>query len=265
MTAQGGASGDDPANRMRLDDAGELVVQSAVEIRQLLVIEAHEMKDGRVQIAQVTTIHCGRLAEFVRLPVARPGLHARARHPVSEALGIMIASAGLAAGVERFGNGHATELAASKRGATDEVKRLSKRYDTLPKEITTEVRERVLNNPPPDADRTLVDLYCRMLDLSYTNRTERTALFREIASRRGQISHDGTDLSRAALALTAPYGGVAQHGMLVEISWMSLADPTRGAPALLDWPCAKGCRQFKYDFEGGNLFGNFEGGDEGEE
>lgn len=152
--------------------------------------------------------------------------------------------------------------AAAKRGATEEIKRLSKRNDELMKELNAETRARVRENPPPNADGALVDLHIRMLELSYTNRTERSALFRETAARLGPIPHEGDTPTRAARALTATYGGAAQHGMLVEVSWMSLVDPTKGAPALLDWLCAKGCRQFKYDFEGSGIFGNFEDGDE---
>ena len=42
---------------MGLDNAGKLVVQAAVEIRELLMIEAHKMQDCRVKIAEMMTIH----------------------------------------------------------------------------------------------------------------------------------------------------------------------------------------------------------------
>ena len=145
--------------------------------------------------------------------------------------------------------------AAAKRGASGEMKRLSKEYQAVVRDITEKVREQVRQNPPPNADRELVELYLRMTDLPYTNRVERAALSREIAPRLGQLPHEGDRPTPAALALSATHGGVSRHGLLIEIRWMGLADPTKGAPALLDWICAKNCRQIKYDFEGSPSFG----------
>ena len=87
---------------MRLDDAGEFVFQPAIKVSELLVVQAHEVEDGRVQIPKVTPIHRRALAQLIRLTEARAGFYACARHPIREALGIMISSTGLAAGVEGF-------------------------------------------------------------------------------------------------------------------------------------------------------------------
>jgi hypothetical protein len=49
---------------MRLDDAGEFVVQSAVEISEFLVIDAHEMKNCRVEITKMSRIHDRSFTKF---------------------------------------------------------------------------------------------------------------------------------------------------------------------------------------------------------
>ena len=46
--------------------AGELLVQAAVQVRQLLVLQAHEMQDRRVQIMDVDFVLDGIPTEFVR-------------------------------------------------------------------------------------------------------------------------------------------------------------------------------------------------------
>src|SRR6185503_11775463 len=62
-----------------------------VEKGELAVIEAHQVKDRRVQIANVMLVQGGFVAQFVRLAVTA-GLHSAAREPVGETLRIVIAS-----------------------------------------------------------------------------------------------------------------------------------------------------------------------------
>jgi len=42
--------------------AGELLVQAAVQVRQLLVLQAHEMQDRRVQVSDVVAVRRRRWA-----------------------------------------------------------------------------------------------------------------------------------------------------------------------------------------------------------
>ena len=75
----------------RLDDAGELLLETAVEIGELQGIKSHEMQNRRVQIADVMAVYDGFVSEFVCLAV-RARLHARASEEVSKPFGVMVAT-----------------------------------------------------------------------------------------------------------------------------------------------------------------------------
>src|SRR5262245_26979882 len=103
-------SGHDASDGMCLNNAGEFVLQAAVEVGEFLVVEAHEVKDGRVEVAEVAAIHNRRLAQFIGFTEAGASVHPRAGEPISEAFRIMIAAAGFTTSVERFRNRHAPKF-----------------------------------------------------------------------------------------------------------------------------------------------------------
>ena len=74
---------------------------------EAFVIETEEVEDRRVEVVKRMNILHGFLAEFVALSGADARLHARARHPAGEAVGIVIAA--LRAFLEE---GHAAKLRA---------------------------------------------------------------------------------------------------------------------------------------------------------
>ena len=83
------------------DDAGQALVESAVVVGQLFVIQAHEVEDGGMQVADVVSVDDGLVAKFVGLTVARSGVDAAAGHPIGEALGVVVA-ASVAALIDRL-------------------------------------------------------------------------------------------------------------------------------------------------------------------
>ena len=64
-----------------------------MEVSELLVIHAEEMKHGRVQIMNARPILHGLVANLIRLAMTRPALDARAGHPSHEAIRVVIATA----------------------------------------------------------------------------------------------------------------------------------------------------------------------------
>ena len=58
-------SGKDAPDDLGFDDAGELVLQATVEVRQVSGIKSHEVQDGGVEVAKVVWMDRRLLAEFV--------------------------------------------------------------------------------------------------------------------------------------------------------------------------------------------------------
>ena len=86
-------SRNDILDHVRFLHAGQLVVQAAVEVRQPAVVQAHQVQDGGVQVADVAAVDDGLVAELVGLAVAGAALDAAAGQPVGEALGVVVAAA----------------------------------------------------------------------------------------------------------------------------------------------------------------------------
>src|SRR5438105_3959308 len=72
--------------------AGETLVESLVEIRELFVLQAHQVQDGSVQVGDVAAALDGVEAELVGGADGLATLHARARQPDAEAERVVIAA-----------------------------------------------------------------------------------------------------------------------------------------------------------------------------
>ena len=68
------------------------IVATTVTIRESLVIESHQMKNGRVQIMDMHTVLHSRQTKLIRCSVTDPAFHAAASHPRGEAVVIVITS-----------------------------------------------------------------------------------------------------------------------------------------------------------------------------
>ena len=75
------------------DDACQALVEPAVVVNQFFVIQAHEVENGGVQVADVVTVDDGFVAEFVSFAVVGPGFDAGPGHPIGKSLGVVVASA----------------------------------------------------------------------------------------------------------------------------------------------------------------------------
>ena len=68
-------------DRLRAFDADEFLVEAAVEVGQLVRVEAHLVQDGGVQVLDVEAVLHREVAEFVRLADADAALDAAAGAP----------------------------------------------------------------------------------------------------------------------------------------------------------------------------------------
>ncbi len=146
-------------------------------------------------------------------------------------------------------------VAAHKRGARNEANQLQEQQTELHEKIRAQTLANLRTNPTNQIDPELLNLYDAISQLNYTNRLERTALMRRVAAKLGEIPYQGDQPAPKALAYWGSFGSVSQHGLLVEMTWVSFHDPATSLPALADWLCQKGCKTIKYEMQRGYLDG----------
>src|SRR5438445_7389270 len=73
---------------------GESEVAAGVAVRQLLVVQAEEVQQGRVQVVDVDLVLGGVVPVVVRRPVAEPAFDSAAGQPNGEPLGVVVAAVG---------------------------------------------------------------------------------------------------------------------------------------------------------------------------
>jgi Zn-dependent protease len=142
-------------------------------------------------------------------------------------------------------------IAAAKRGARAESRRLQDEHQKLATELQTQKREQLRTDPANRIDPELLELHDQLQQLDYTNRVARVALTRQVAVKLGAVPYEGNAPAPGALAWGAGYGNVQRHGLLLEMHWVTLNDATVGLPALAEWLCAQHCSTIKYELQAG--------------
>ena len=131
---------------------------------------------------------------------------------------------------------------ATRRGALDEVKRLSTEHTRqstlLENQERAKLKARYANTPYLE----LVNLEGELSQVSFTNRAERLKIERRVSSHLGLLPIPPS-------VAGAGYGSVTQHGLLLEAPWLSLPDPINNLPLLLNWLCNQNCVDVKYQFQ----------------
>jgi len=136
---------------------------------------------------------------------------------------------------------------ATKRGAVAEARRLAEEQEKLSLELQAKALER-LRTGTNRIDGVLFDLHDELSKLDYTNRVARAELQRRIAAKLGEAAYEGDRPAAESLAFGANVGIASPHGLLIEISWLTLNDPSVSLPAIAEWLCRERCSTFKYDF-----------------
>lgn len=141
--------------------------------------------------------------------------------------------------------------AAAKRGARAESARLQDEHGKLSEKLRAQALEDLRTNPTNRVDPELLTFYQQLAALDYTNRTERAAVNRQIAGKLGEIPYQDEKPVPEARAYCASYGSVSQHGLLIELNWVSFHDATTGLPAFAEWLCQQRCKTIKYEMHRG--------------
>ena len=89
-----------------------------------------------------------------------------------------------------------------------------------------------------------VDLYQKWEELSFTN-SARNDYAVQMTKLMGVAAEQSKPLTGAGL-YAARSGSASTHGLMVNVNFVSFADSFEGAPAILDWLCAKGCIGIRY-------------------
>jgi Zn-dependent protease len=148
--------------------------------------------------------------------------------------------------------------AAIKRGALSEALKISAEQGKLAERLQAEALAHLRTDATNRVSPALLDLHEELERLDYTNRVERLALLRRVAGQLGEIPHIDGVPNPPADAAGARGGMVAAHGLLIEIAWLPLNDPTTSLPLIADWLCRAKCTTFKYELEAGYALEGFD-------
>ena len=148
-------------------------------------------------------------------------------------------------------SGYSTKIAAAqRRGAMDEVNRLTKEQEQRGLELQSQARSELKKKYASTPFASLVDLEQELSAIPYTNRTERTAVLTKVAAHLG--AREGAEPA------TVGFGMVARNGLLLEAPWLGVKNPDQNLPQLLGWLCRNDCAQIKYAMQN---FGGYSGDD----
>src|SRR4051812_40069163 len=95
-TSGSGPSGNHIVNHMGVLHAREFVIQAAVEVGELCVIQAEQMQNRRMQVANVVAMLDRFVPQLVGSAARGASLDAAAGQPIKEAFRIVVAAAVLA-------------------------------------------------------------------------------------------------------------------------------------------------------------------------
>lgn len=138
--------------------------------------------------------------------------------------------------------------AATLRGDLAEQSRLQAEQTVAVAEISAKMRGLLRADIVQPVDASLLDLQARLT--GSTNKVERAAILNELAQKLGRVKFIGNNPASGADAYGATSGVASRHGLMIQLSWLSLNDATTSLPALSEWLCNSGCKGTRYDFVG---------------
>jgi Zn-dependent protease len=141
---------------------------------------------------------------------------------------------------------------ARRQGDDAEATALTQQLTELAEDLGKQRLNKLKAGEEGPVDATIIDLFNALPPISTrTNREAFRKTQQEISRRMGQLplvndrgaSSDGRFSTRGGL--------VSSKGRALHLSWLSFQRLSDGAPALIDWLCAKGCADLKYDLRSG--------------
>lgn len=131
---------------------------------------------------------------------------------------------------------------AERRGDDEQLQDLSKQLEEATKQSRKEGIDKYRDDTSLNA--AIIDLYQKREDLDVTN-SGRKDFSVQMTRLMGVAADQNEPLTGAGL-WAARSGSASCHGVMVNVTFVSFADSFEGAPALLDWLCAKGCNGIRY-------------------
>ena len=141
---------------------------------------------------------------------------------------------------------------ARRRGDEAEVESLRKQTATLATELGRERLEKLKAGGDGPVDPAVIDLTVAMAASgTATNRDSMRRLRGDLVKRMGPVARGDGEIDPGADRFSTRAGMVSSEGRLLRLSFASFTRLSDGAPALLDWLCARGGSDFKYDIVAG--------------
>jgi Zn-dependent protease len=131
---------------------------------------------------------------------------------------------------------------AQRHGDGEQLQKLNAQLEETSKQIRLEGIDKMRADKSMDAS--ILDLYQKREALSYTNSAV-SDLTAQMTKLMGVAANQHEPLTGAGL-YAARTGYASHKSLMINVNFVSFADTFEGAPAFLDWLCAKGCAGIRY-------------------
>jgi Zn-dependent protease len=141
---------------------------------------------------------------------------------------------------------------AQRQGDKSEVTRLTRQMTELVEDLERQRLNKLKSGTDGPVDVEVIDLFAALPAMNTkTNRDGMMRTLQEIARRMGQLPLENNRVTPGADRFATHGGWASSKGRLVHLSLLSFRRIRDGAPALIDWLCAKGCTDLKYEMHSG--------------
>ena len=141
--------------------------------------------------------------------------------------------------------------AAKRQGDEAEAAALRQQLARLSAGLTKERMEKLKTGIEGPVDPAVLDLITLSTSMNATNREAKQKLARDLAEQMGPAPGVNGVVDSVENRFSTRAGIVSRKGRTLQLSWASFRRISDGAPVLLDWLCAKGGTDFKYDLRAG--------------
>ena len=144
---------------------------------------------------------------------------------------------------------------ARRQGDEAEARTLTQQMTELANELGRQRLNKLKSGEEGPMDTAVIDLLNTLpATMTKTNRDAHGKVLEEIAHRLGQLSRVNDGMAPSDHRFSTRGGSVRSKGHTLHLGWLSFKSISEGAPALIDWLCAKGCTDLKYDIRSGTGF-----------
>lgn len=141
---------------------------------------------------------------------------------------------------------------AQRQGDQAEVTVLTKQMTELVDNLATERLKKLKAGEEGQMDPAVIDLFNELQTFNTkTNWDATRRIVQEIAVRMGQLALVDGRVTPNDDRFSSRGGSASSEGRTLQLRWISFKRISEGAPALIDWLCAKGCTDLKYELHSG--------------